>query len=774
MALVAALPFILAYVAFRCVKNRAYLKTLAERFGFLPDLLRPAGPGCIWIHAVSVGEIISAAPLVTRLKSAIPSCKVFVSVSTLAGRQIADQRLAGVADGVFFAPLDFVWVVRHVIRRLRPALVIVMETEIWPNLWRETKRSGAGLLVLNGRISDKAVPRYHYWRWFFNPVLGLADRILVQTEISRTRYIALGAAAENVAVGGNLKYDFDAGRAMTPEAVSQWAAQDPGGLIWVAASTMPPAKEGDVDEDDVVLDIFARLARDFPRLQLILVPRRPERFATAAAAMEKRGIGFLRRSRLPEGAGDARVLLLDSMGELAGVFRIADLVFIGGTLSDRGGHNILEPAFFGKPVIIGPHMENFPEIAEDFRAAGACLTVPDGAGLELALRQAIGSDAMRAAVGSAGQLLAVRKTGATKVAVEAARQLYEESLPRPFPSLFLSALAVLWRTGGRWKRTRDLAAVETLSNPVISVGGIGIGGVGKTPLTVRLAELATEAGLSPAFLTRGYRRSSQERCTVIPSGGPATIEQTGDEAQILVRSGLGPVGICGLRATAGHALLKQFSPDLFLLDDGFQHARLSRALDLVLIDTLDPFGGFNVIPAGRLREPLEALARANAFILMRCERGRTYEGIVRVLRKYNAAAPIFRARFESAGWVDVATGASANAAGPAGGAFCGLGNPASFWRTLESENLAPGFCMAFPDHHRYHPRDLLRLAEQARQKGVSVLWTTEKDAMNLPPDWQSMGFPFRILALRIGARLDDEAHFSAWLWAKVFQQSRSD
>ena len=767
MALVAAFPFILACVAFRCVKNHAYFKTLPERFGFLPEALRPPSSGSIWIHAVSVGEVISTVPLAARLRAAIPGCKIFVSVSTLAGRQLATEKLTGTADGVFYAPIDFVWVVRHVLRRLRPALVIVMETEIWPNFWRESKRSGAGLLVLNGRISDKAMPHYESLRWFFAPVLRLAGRILVQTEISRMRYLALGASPEKVSVGGNLKYDFDATHATTPEAVAQWAAGDGRGLLWVAASTMPPARVGDVDEDDVVLESFQRLALDFPRLRLILVPRRPERFATAAAAMEKRGIGYVRRSCLPDEGGDARVLLLDSIGELAGVFRLADVVFVGGTLCERGGHNILESAFFGKPVIIGPHMENFPEIAEDFRAAGACISVTDADALEPVLRQAITNDAMRADVGNRGRQQASRKTGATAVGVEAARQLYELSLPRPFSSLCLAPFAALWRTGGRWKRTMDLAAAQTLPIPVISVGGISVGGVGKTPMSVRLAELAREAGLAPAFLTRGYRRTSQEHCTVVSPGGPATIEQTGDEAQILVRSGLGPVGICGLRGLAGQALLKQFSPDLFLLDDGFQHARLSRSIDLVLIDTLDPFGGFHVIPAGRLREPLAALSRATAFVLMRCEQGRSYEAILRVLREHNPAAPIFRARLQSAGWVDAATGEPASAGDSPGAAFCGLGNPASFWRSLECLNLTTGFRIAFPDHHRYHPRDLGRLCEQASQAGATALWTTEKDAMNLPPDWEHMGLPLRILALRIGARLEDEAGFSTWLWAQA-------
>jgi len=758
VALLVAFPFILAYVTYRCAKNRAYLQTLPERFGFLPDSHRQPAAGSIWLHAVSVGEIISSVQLVARLRATIPGCKVFVSVSTLAGRQIASQKLAGVADGIFYAPFDFVWVVRRVIRDLRPALVIVMETEIWPNLWRESKRSGAGLLVLNGRISDKAMPRYESWRWFFAPVLRLADRILAQTAVSRDRYLALGAAPESVVTGGNVKYDFDVARALPPDAVVQWVEKEQPGLLWVAASTMPPAADGDVDEDEIVLDIFQRLMRDFPCLRLVLVPRRPERFDSAAAALEKRGIPYARRSQLPALA-PARALLLDSVGELAGVFRLADVVFVGGTLCERGGHNILEPAFFGKPVIIGPHMENFPEIADDFRTAEACLAVDNGAGLEEALRRTISSDTLRADLGKRAREQALVKTGATELAVKEVRARYELSLPHPFPSRFLSALAVLWRAGSRWKRRRDLTAALTLSRPVISVGGISVGGVGKTPLTLRLGEILRSVGIEPAFLTRGYRRVSREACTVVPPGGPATVDSTGDEAQLLVRSRLGPVGICPVRSAAGEALLKQFSPDLFLLDDGFQHARLARQVDLVLIDTLDPFAGFEVIPAGRLREPLEALSRATAFVLMRCDEGRTYDGILRILSNYNPLAPVFRARLERAGWIDTANGEAVEAPRGRGAAFCGLGNPASFWKTLDLSGLDTAFRIAFPDHHRYHPRDLKRLCAEAQRVGASVLWTTEKDAMNLPPDSQ----PLPILALTVRARLEDEANFTAWL-----------
>ncbi len=179
-----------------------------ERFGFLPQSLKPTGPGSIWFHAVSVGEVLSAVELIRRVRRVQPHAEIFVSVGTLAGREVADRRLAGLANGVFYAPLDYRSVIRRVLRRIRPAVVIVLETEIWPNLYRESKRAGAGLLVVNGRISDRALPRYKRWSGFFKHVLRWPDAILVQSEQDRERYLMAGAPEDRVSVAGNLKYDF--------------------------------------------------------------------------------------------------------------------------------------------------------------------------------------------------------------------------------------------------------------------------------------------------------------------------------------------------------------------------------------------------------------------------------------------------------------------------------------------------------------------------------------------------------------------------------------
>jgi len=248
---IALSPALVLYLLYRGLRDPRYFTKMDERFGVLPPSFKPTGPGSIWFHAVSVGEVLSAVELIRRIKAVRPHAEIFVSVATLAGRDVAEQKLSGLANGVFFAPLDYRSIVRRVIRRLRPALVVVLETEIWPNLYREAKRAGASLMVVNGRISDRALPRYRSFAWFFKHVLLWPDTILVQSQQDRDRYLLAGAPSECVHVAGNLKYDF------TPPAAAL-AAELGGdtlwdGPVWIAASTTAPVEAGDPDEDDVVI-----------------------------------------------------------------------------------------------------------------------------------------------------------------------------------------------------------------------------------------------------------------------------------------------------------------------------------------------------------------------------------------------------------------------------------------------------------------------------------------------------------------------------------------
>lgn len=770
MVQAAAFPLIVVYLLLRGFRDRRYFTGLTQRFGALPHSLQQTVDGAIWLHAVSVGEVLTSLRLLEKLRAEYPSRRLFVSTTTLAGRAIAQERLAGIADGVFYAPIDYCFAVRRVLRTLRPSVVVVLETEIWPNLYREVKRTGAGLLVVNGRISDRAMPRYLSWRWLFRHVLSWPDAILAQSEVAGRRYLELGAPPPRLRVSGNLKYDFDPTKAAPPGAVQQLLDRLRPEMVWIAASTMPPAHAADIDEDDVVLEAFQRLAAERPRLLLLLVPRRPASFDVAAGKLERLGIPFLRRSRLSGGEDLPLpgVLLVDSVGELSSLFALANVAFMGGTLAERGGHNIVEPALFARPVVVGPHMENFPAIAEQFRQGGGMVEISGPSELAGEVGRLLGDPERQAQIGQRAHDLAEAERGATERAFQEVRRLSLESVPRKVRPALVSALlwplSLMWSLGVRWKRARAMARCRPLNTPVVSVGGISMGGAGKTPCVLFLAERINAAGAQPAILTRGYRRRYPEKSTILPAGASARTSLTGDEAQLFLRTGVGPLGIGADRYATGALLESRFHADVILLDDGFQHWRLERQLDIVLIDALDPFAGDALFPMGRLREPLAALERADVFLITRAEPGRPLDGIAARLRRHNCRAPIFRSRLVPLEWVDLETGLAREASSlrsARAAAFCGLANPSSFWQTLAELGHSPASRWAFTDHHHYRPRELRSLASQARATDSEVLLTTEKDLVNLPASAAELIAPLRLYWLRIAMVVEDEEAFLA-------------
>jgi 3-deoxy-D-manno-octulosonic-acid transferase len=762
------LPLLLLYFLYRGLRNRAYWGSLAQRLGFLPGSFRQTGPGAIWLHAVSVGEILSSVEFLKRLRQEFPRTGLFVSTSTLAGRAVATEKLSDLADGTFYAPADTVWAVRRVLRTLQPSLVLIAETEIWPNLFRETKRIGAGLAIVNGRISDRAFPRYKRFAWFFRAVLPAADCILTQTDGIRERFLALGAPPERVRTAGNFKYDFEARPAPPDSPVLALIARLQPAKVWIAASTMPPASPGDVDEDDAVLAAFRELATKHPDLLLILVPRKPERFDQAAQKLAASGIRYLRRSELTAAAvlPLPGVLLLDSIGELGGLYGAADVVFMGGTLADRGGHNILEPAFFSRPVIAGAHMENFQAIADEFREAGASLAIKSAVDLVSAVDHLLVSPETSQEIGRRALACAEARRGASARALAVAGDLYSGHLPsyrQAMPWFLLtSILSQVWIWGARRRQARGTARRRKLDVPVISVGNLTMGGTGKTPCVLRLAAELNRRGHKPGILTRGHGRLSPEKQLIAAPGSAIRAERTGDEPQMFIRSGLGPVGIGADRFATGAALRSQFGVDVLLLDDGFQHVQLARTVDIVLIDALDPFGGGGVFPVGHLREPLASLARATVILITRSEFTDLAATIERQIRRWNPEAPVFCADVAPQSWIENRSGSRYPVDAPPfhhAAAFCGLGNHESFRRTLAQMGMQLADWVEFDDHHRYRPRELDRIRAQAQMKGADALITTQKDAVNLGEGSDELIAPLALYWLEVTLAVEREAEF---------------
>jgi tetraacyldisaccharide 4'-kinase len=325
-------------------------------------------------------------------------------------------------------------------------------------------------------------------------------------------------------------------------------------------------------------------------------------------------------------------------------------------------------------------------------------------------------------------------------------------------------LSRIWEWGGQRRRRRDLARQRKLEVPVISVGNITMGGTGKTPCVLRLAELLRERGFSPGILTRGYGRSSPQKELAVAAGAAVGVEISGDEPQILVRSGVAPVGIGGDRFQAGQLLRREFGVNALVLDDGFQHARLASDIDILLIDALEPFGGGGVFPLGRLREPLSALARAEIVVITRSGYSDLGDSIERAARQFNSHAPVYRAGVRPLAWVNHGNGSRHHPEAPPferAGVICGLGNPHALRRTLEALGVSPAGWLDFEDHHRYHPHELRRIAHQLQALGATAIVTTEKDAMNLCDGWSDLIAPLPLFWLKIEMRFERESEFAA-------------
>ena len=420
------------YYVFRAWRRGEPARRLMERLGSPPaELVSRAKAGCgtIWIHAVSVGEVLAAKPLADQLKRRFFERTVLVSTTTETGQHLARERLDSV-DGIFYFPLDWSVAVRRALRAVRPALVIVMETEIWPNFLREARREHVPVLFLNARISEKSFTRYKRWEFlvgpFFARVLPDAAMFLAQTPDDAARLRYMGAPNGRVEVTGNLKYDSD------QPAMSRFGS-------WLEAESerqerWPVVVAGSVVADEVesVLAAYDIVQRRWRRALLILAPRKPDCFDRAASTAAAGGWNVVRRSQINFDAPlseNVDVLVLDTIGELAGLYSLADAVFVGGSLVPSGGHNILEPAWFSKPPVFGAWMENFRDMAAQFLKAHAAIQVASGQQLGKVWVQLIEGRELRERMGRAARELSERNRGATARSLEHIAGLLDRTEP---------------------------------------------------------------------------------------------------------------------------------------------------------------------------------------------------------------------------------------------------------------------------------------------------------------------------------------------------------
>lgn len=396
------------YHFYRSVR-RGRPAAFSERFGHIPlaELARIADRRVIWLHAVSVGEAIAARPLLKGLRNRYPRHAIVLSTTTETGRRIASGFPE--KDLCIYFPFDFLPAVRRTLASIRPKAIIIMETEIWPNLTREAASRGIPVILANGRISDKSFDGYLRFRWFFRHALRFFSTLCMQTETDRERIIAIGAPPARTLKAGNLKYDIPVRRlSMEERSVLRVHYSLSVGLTVLTAGSTHPG------EEEQVLAVYRELLTTNDHLFLVLVPRHPERADEVAAMLEKRGIIYRRRSAMGETGNkmfrSGHVLLVDTIGELMGLYSVSDLVFVGGSLVPTGGHNLLEPASLGIPCLFGPHMSNFREITELVLRCQAGIQVDDAPGLAAACRDLIENVERRRELGQNG-LTMMRENG---------------------------------------------------------------------------------------------------------------------------------------------------------------------------------------------------------------------------------------------------------------------------------------------------------------------------------------------------------------------------
>ncbi len=397
----------------KMLRHGKYRAGLGERLGRVPvRLIDPQRRPTIWVHAVSVGEVLAVSGLISELRQ-WPSHRVVVSTTTLTGQTLARSRFG--ENNVFYFPLDFSFAVGPYLRALRPEMVVVAETEFWPNFLRLGRRAGARIAVVNARISDRSYPRYRRFRGWLAPVLRNIDLFLAQGPEDQRRLVEIGVPAERVHISGNLKFDFNPA-AESPLVAQLGSALANVGPVLVCGSTV----EG---EEEILLRVWAAVRERFPQALMILAPRHPERFAPVAQLLAASGVPHWRRSQWdgsqPIGAG---IFLLDTIGELAAIYELADVAFVGGSLVPMGGHNILEAAQHGAAIVVGPHTENFRDIIGLFARAGAVVVASAGE-LAPALLDLFGDETRRRDLGARAREILRANAGATARTLAALQSL---------------------------------------------------------------------------------------------------------------------------------------------------------------------------------------------------------------------------------------------------------------------------------------------------------------------------------------------------------------
>jgi 3-deoxy-D-manno-octulosonic-acid transferase len=594
--------------------------------------------------------------------------------------------------------------------------------------------------------------------------------------------ILLGANPDKIKVTGNLKFDR---LLYTRETVDKDGLKKKMRLpdyckVVVGGSI----REG---EERILIEVFKRLQQKHKNLVLILAPRHLDRLKYVERILFDSQTSFIRKSQLdglvlrtsPEQKTpmvDQSVILLDTMGELSKIYSLADVAFVGGSLVPVGGHNLLEPAIYG--VLFGPYVDHFKEEAKILIQSGGGIKVKDEEELYFNLSSLLSDDAKRINLGKRAKEAIQKKTGVAQRTTDLIFSLLEKycqlsavsyqltailpsrtadggrrtlyTLPRwllsPFAWLYrlICALRLFLYRYGVFKQKK-------LQAKVISVGNITLGGTGKTPLVIYLAEKLKEKNKKVAILSRGYKRKKKKMVELTQKTHKRiNWEDVGDEPYLLAkRLSDVPIMVSKHRGISGHYATEKLGIEFLILDDGFQHLKLFRNLDIVVIDSINPFGNGRILPAGTLREPLTSLRRADVFVLTKTDQASNTDELVQILKRYNPKAPTVESIYQIRSIEKLFNGSSLNlkdVENKKALAFSGIGNPLSFENSLKQLKIQILKHQKFWDHFPYRKKDILALQEEAKSKGADFIITTEKDSVRIPLINQQ-DIPFYVLKI---------------------------
>lgn len=808
---------------YRSFKEDGFAERFKQSLGMLPDeeMAIVAEKNCIWIHAASVGEIVAASPIVKEIRRVYPDAPILISAVTVGGYSMAKQILPE-ASAIIYFPLDMYFITNWVVERIRPRVFLLVETELWPNMLRVINKNDVPVLMVNGRISDNSVKRYGYLGRMLRDMLGSVDKFCMQSAQDAEHIRMLGAEPERVVVTGNTKFDqtYAETTAADKQKFIEELAISGGFPIIVAGST----HEG---EEEAIFAAFSQLIAKYPQAKLVLAPRKPERVSEVAALANKHNYKYNFRKALldtsPEKRDNRSVVVIDTLGELGRLYAIADMVFVGGSLIVRGGHNVLEPAAHGKPIIVGPHMNNFRESYNLLSRNKACCKVNNAQELAEIWLNLAGDDVLRQTMGENAWNVVRQNRGAAERTVEylqavldgdavhgshlgyiinnapsnqitiegggkirqweAARfyvyRLIHGKRTHLWDYLllgFMGILSCLYGLGVKFKlslhRLRILKTTK-LDCVVISLGNITAGGTGKTPTAHKLAMMIRDAGYSVVILNRGYKSGWEAEVGVVSDGKKIYMraQEAGDEAYLLSKSLPGVSVVIGTnRAVSGEYVVKNMQPDVIILDDGYQHWKVARDLDIVLIDTVSRFGNGHLLPRGVLREPLSHLDRADLILLTRADQSSeaVRENIKETIFKYNQRAQVFESSHSPCYFVEIADwykGVRNNKSGLERlkneriMTFSAIGNPTSFEKSLESVGADLVETIRYPDHHDYGMVEMQYIVERALNQQAKALVTTEKDAVKIPSEfiYSQRDIPIYILGIEVDIFGGDEA-----------------